>query len=481
MALVLGLLHLLLAPDSGTDLSAQLARASFAREAPLTPVDLSWYSGVHPYGYSLLAPWVMAVLGVAVSGLVAAVAASVLYARLVRDSERPLLAALAGAVFAVADVVSGRTTFALGAVAALAALVLLPRLRSAAVFAVLAALLSPVAAAFLGFAGAVLLLHRRPGGWTLGVGSSVPVIVLAVLFPGGGIQPLSGDSALPAVVVALLLAVLTSSPLVRTGALLYAAAVVFFANADDPFGSNVLRLGLLVAASLLLATSRRRGLVVLAATVGFVLWQVDPTRADLNARPGPALSALTAELVRLHSDRAEVVAARDHRESSQVAERVPLARGWSRQLDVHDNPLFYKGTLTPTAFRAWLLEHSVDTVAVPRRAVLDFGGSREGALLRRGPVPGLEQVWSDLDWTVFRVTAARPLAAAPTVVVSSGRTSLVLRSGVAADVRVDVRWSRWLSLTGPGCLERDGDRTLVRFAHAGTVTLGSGLLPRGHC
>lgn len=481
MALVLGVVHLLLIPDSGTDLAAQLARASFARAAPLTPVDLSWYAGTHPFGYSLLAPWVMAVLGVALSGLLAAVAASVLFARLLRDSERPMLAGVVGAVFIAADVASGRTTFALGAVTALAALVLLPRLRWAALFAVLTALLSPVAAAFLGFVAAVLVLHRRVGGWTVGVASSVPVVLLAVLFPGGGIQPFSGDSALPAVVVAVVLAVLTTVPEVRTGALLYAGAVVFFANHDDPFGSNVLRLGMLVAASLVLATSRRNSAVVLAAAVGFLSWQVDPIHGDLTAPAGPPLSALTRELVRLDSHRAEVVAPRDHRESWQVAERVPLARGWSRQIDLKENPLFYKGSLTATDFHDWLLLHSVDTVAVPRRAVLDFGSTREGALLRKGIPRGLEPVWSDRDWTVYRVTDPRPLAEAPATVVSSRRTTLVLRSDVPAEVRVDVRWSRWLSLTGPGCLEQDGDRTRVRFSAAGTVTLGSGLLPHGHC
>jgi hypothetical protein len=481
VALVLGLLHQLLAPDSGTDLAAQLARASFARDAPLTPVDLSWYSGVHPYGYSLLAPWVMAVLGVAVSGLLAAVVASVLFARLLRDSERPWLASVTGAVFAVADVASGRTTFALGAVTALAALVALPRLRWAALFAVLTALLSPVAAAFLGFVAAVLVLHRRPGGWTLGLASTVPVVVLAALFPGSGVQPFSWDSAFPAVIVALVLAVLTTVPEVRTGAVLYAGAVVVFANHDDPFGSNVLRLGLLVAASLVLATSRHNSIVVLAVAVGFLSWQIDPTQGDLEARRGPPLSALTQELVGLHAQRVEVVAPRDHRESWTVAEHVPLARGWSRQIDLKENPLFYTGALTPGAYHDWLLEHAVDTVAVPRAAVLDFGSTREGELLRDGAVAGLAAEWSDADWAVFRVTDARPIAALPATVVSSGRTRLVLRSEVPAEVRVDLRWSRWLSLEGPGCVRRDGNRTFVRFTHAGTVTLGSGLLPHGHC
>jgi hypothetical protein len=422
----------------------------------------------------------MAVLGVVLTGYVSAVAAAVLFVRLLRDGERPMLAGAVGAVFAVADVASGRTTFALGAVAALAALVLLPRLGWAAVCAVLTALVSPVAAAFLGLAAAVLVLHRRPGGWTLGIACTVPVVVLALLFPGGGIQPFSIDSAVPAVVVALVLALLTSSPVVRTGALLYAVAVLVFAGHEDPFGSNVLRLGLLAGASLLLATSRRHTLVVLAVTVGFLSWQIDPTRDDLRAEQGPPMPALTRELLDLGAQRVEVVAPRDHRESYAVAERVPLARGWSRQLDYRENPLFYKGTLTPREYLGWLHDNAVDHVALPVRARLDFGSAREGTLLRE-PVAGLDQVWADRDWVVYAVADPRPLVAAPALVVSSGRTALVFRSETPVTVRADVRWSRWLSLVGPGCLERDGERVQVRITGAGTLTLTSSLRPRGHC
>jgi len=480
VALVLGLLHPLLLPDSGTDLAAQLARASFAREAPLTPVDLSWYSGIHPYGYSLLAPEVMAVLGVALSGYLAAVVAAVLFARLQRESERPVLAGVVGAVFAVADVASGRTTFALGAAAALAALVLIRRRRWMLVMAVLTALLSPVAAAFLGFAAAVLVLHRRTGGWTLGFGCAVPVVVLAVLFPGGGTQPFSADSAVPAVVVALVLAVLTASPLIRTGSVLYAGAVVFFANHDDPFGSNVLRLGLLVAAALLLATSRRNTLLVLAVSVGFLSWQTDPTRDDLHADDGPPLSALTAELKRLDIHRVEVVAPRNHRESYVVAEQVPLARGWARQIDVGRNPLFYDGTLSASTYRSWLLSHAVDAVAVPRGVALDFGAKAEAELVSGG-VDGLQQTWRDAHWTVYRVLGARPLAEAPAIVVSSSRTQLVLQADAPAEVRVNLQWSRWLAVKGPGCLERDGGHVRLRFTRAGTVRIGSSLFPDSGC
>jgi hypothetical protein len=477
LALVLGLLHWWLAPDSGTDLAAQLARSSFARHAPLTPVDLSWYGGVHPYGYSLLSPWVMAVLGVQLSGLLAAVGGSVLLARLFRGSSRPLLASLVGAVFVTSDVASGRTTFALGTVAGLATLCVLPKRRPAAVLTVLTALLSPVAAAFLGFAAAVLVLHRRTGGWTLGIAATLPVVVLGMLFPGGGVQPYTWHSARPAAISALVVAVLSTASLVRTGALLYGAAVLVLLAHDDPFGSNVLRLGLLVAAPVLIATARGRVLVVLVATLGILSWQATPIWGDLHDSHAPPMKGLRAELLHLDAHRVEVVAPRDHRESWYVAERVPLARGWARQQDYVLNPLFYKGSFTPGAYLDWLHQRAVDHVVLPRTTELDFGSTREGDVLRAGPVPGLEPVWQDRDWVVYAVVNPTPIAAG---VLTSTRTVLTMKLEPGT-VDVHVRWSRWLSVEGPACLERRGDEVRLRISAPGVVTLGSRLTPKGHC
>lgn len=481
IAVVLGLLHLWLAPRSGTDLAAQLARASFARDAPLTPVDLSWYGGSHPFSYSLLAPAVMAVLGVALSGLVAAVAGSVLLARLLRDSARPVLASLVGTVFVVADVVSGRVTFALGLVAALAALLALPRRVPTVVLGVLTALLSPVAAAFLGLVAAVLVLHRRPGGWRLGLAASVPVAVLSLLFPGGGVQPFNRGSAVPAVAAAAVVVLLTRSPLVRTGALLWGVAVLALVDHDDPFGSNVLRLGLLFAATVLLATARRVPLLVLAATVGLLAWQVGPTKGDLAAEEGPATGALVAELQRRDARRVEVVAPRDHRESAEVARHVPLARGWARQTDVQRNPVFYEDELTAQEYLDWLHARAVDHVALPVHGRLDFGSSREGELLQ-SPVPGLREVWRSVDWVLLAVDDPTPLVSEPAAVLGADRTSVTFSVDSAADVVLHVRWSRWLAVTsGDACLERYGDEVRLRVAAPGTVVVSSSLRPRGHC
>lgn len=438
---------------------------------------------MHPYGYSLLAPYVMAFVGIGLTGWLAAIAAAVLLGRLLRDTAHPLAGSALGGFFAVANVVSGRTSFALGAVAALAALVLLPRRVPAAAAAVLSGLLSPVAAAFLGLAAAVLVLKRLPGGWTLGLCASIPVAVLAVLFPSGGVQPYEAASAPYAVVAGLVLAALTHSPTLRLGGLLYALAAGLLVLLSDPFGSNILRLGLLLAAPLVVATATEHWRLVAPVTAALVLWQVQPPYADLRAKRPPSFVALNRALLELDVKRVEVVPLRDHGEAAFVAPVVPLARGWSRQIDTARNPLFYRGGLDAREYALWLQENGVDAVALGPSARADGGGQAERALLLIGNVNGLVRAWSDDTWTVWRYLPADPISGLPTRVVDTDRTTVTVVSPGAAAVELKLSWSRWLSVEGPACVERRGEGTLLRFFGAGTAVVGSrlSLSPVGHC
>ena len=54
----------LLAPPMGRDLSAQLAHAQLAESHWPELLDLRWFGGFNPLGYSVLSPPVMALLGV---------------------------------------------------------------------------------------------------------------------------------------------------------------------------------------------------------------------------------------------------------------------------------------------------------------------------------------------------------------------------------------------------------------------------------
>jgi hypothetical protein len=444
-------------------------------------VDLSWYAGVHPYGYSVLSPYVMALLGVALSGLIAAVAGAVLLARLMRHTAHPAAGAYTGAFFSVADVVSGRTTFALGAAVALGALLVLPRLVPAAALAVLTGLFSPVAAAFLGLAAAVLVLNRMRGGWTVGLATALPVAALGFLFPSGGLQPYEVGSAPYAVVAGLVLALLTHSHVLRVGALMYALAAAFLLLSPDPFGSNILRLGLLLAAPLVLATATEHWRVVIPVVAVLVWWQVQPPYADIRAKAPPSFTALNRALVDLDVKRVEVVPLRDHGEAAYVAPVVPLARGWSRQIDTSRNTLFYRRGLSATDFRQWLIDNAVDAVALAPEWRADGGGRRERSLLLIGSVRDLTRVWSGDGWIVWRFRAAKPIAGAPVEVVDTDRTTITLRSADPAYVSLKVRWSRWLSMSGPACIERRGDTARVRFSGPGTAVLSSSLRPKGHC
>src|SRR5262249_27503719 len=117
-ALVLGALlavAYLLLPPMGTDLSAQVARADFVHDAGFAPVDLRWYGGTVQYGYSVVAPFVMAAVGVRATGAVTLVVSSLALATLLRrtGAPRPLLGAVCGVVCFAGNLVSGRITFAL--------------------------------------------------------------------------------------------------------------------------------------------------------------------------------------------------------------------------------------------------------------------------------------------------------------------------------------------------------------------------------
>ncbi len=91
--------------------------------------------------------------------------------------------------------------------------------------------------------------------------------------------------------------------------------------------------------------------------------------------------------------------------------------------------------------------------------------------------------WSDESWRVWRFTSGKPIAGAPVEVLDTDRTTVRLRADGPAEVELEVHWSRWLSVTGPACVERAGDRTRIRFTGAGEAVVGSRLAwePPGQC
>jgi hypothetical protein len=117
----------LLAPPMGRDFSAQLAHAELAESHWPELLDLRWYAGFNPLGYSVLSPPVMALLGVPLTTALAYVATVVLLAALLKGTgvARPVAGAITGAVCLTGNLVVTRSTFALGLALGLGALLAL--------------------------------------------------------------------------------------------------------------------------------------------------------------------------------------------------------------------------------------------------------------------------------------------------------------------------------------------------------------------
>ncbi|MFP3992454.1 hypothetical protein U9R90_34295, partial [Streptomyces sp. E11-3] len=207
----------------GGDLAAQEAWAGFASRHPGSPYNLFWYGGLHPANYSVISPYLMAACGVKTVTLVAGLAGSWLAGTLlVRAGVRwAVWPALLASLALWCNVVSGRTTFALGVafgLAAWAAVLRGPGLRPrssrrsrlvvAAVCSVLATMASPVAGLFLVVLGAGFLLVRD---WARAVVLfGPPCVVVAVttyLFPFDGVQPMPLARIWPPVLFAVVVGV----------------------------------------------------------------------------------------------------------------------------------------------------------------------------------------------------------------------------------------------------------------------------------
>jgi hypothetical protein len=478
----------LLAPPMGADLSAQVAWAEVAARQWPALLDLNWYGGINPLGYSILAPPLMAMIGVRLATAVGYLLGVVLVAALLQRLEvrRPVAGGVVAALGLAANLASSRTTFALGLAVAVGALlaVAYDRRRLAVLLAVLTALTSPVAAVFLALAGVALALsgRRRIGTW-ISVAAIGPTIVVGVLFGNGGSMPFGPGQAVLAVLASLIVvAGCRDVPVVCWGASLSAVFVAAAYLVPNPVGSNAARLAELLAPAALVAVSALPGRAVSALCVLVMVPQpllyLDEVRARGEAALDPAFYAPLAEQldVRRVSEPVEVVPMRRHGEAAAIASVVPLARGWIRQVDVGRNGVFYDGTIDEGTYRRWLDDNAVAWVALAR-GEHDWAAGKEAALVRTG-LSYLRPVWANQTWTLYEVTDASPVVNWPGRVLERGPDSMTLDLPAAGEYDLRVRWSRWLSAS-TGCLERGPTEwTRVVVEQAEVVHIASSLLPR---
>ncbi len=422
--------YLIWSPSSA-DLAAATYRSDLFARVGFALRDHGWYAAHGHYlpGYSLLAPALGALLGVRVVLALAAVAASALFGLLAARVFTSITAARAAAVwFALgfsAGLLSGRVPFDLGFAIGLGSLLALVgrHSRLALVLALGTSIASPIAGLFLVLAGIALALssNDRSGGLALAAAALTPIAVLAVAFPEGGWEPFAASAFWPALGAVLLLALLLPQGgltqrghrALRAGAALYAVGLVGAFALRTPVGGNAVRLGALMAGPLLagvLWEQHRRVLLLLLPAL--LYWQLVAPIRDVRALAGdpsvrasyyaPLLSELR-DLTGGRSTRVEIPLTRAHWEAAFVAghDGISLARGWERQLDTRYAALFYRPSLTPLAYRAWLKLNGVAFVALPD-VDLDYAGRAEGELLAGG-LPYLREVWRSPHWQLFEL------------------------------------------------------------------------------
>ncbi|MFF3805451.1 MFS transporter [Streptomyces sp. NPDC002032] len=462
--------------NSGGDLAAQDAWAEFVGRHPDTAYNLAWYGGMHPVSYSVVSPYVMHMIGVRTTMMIAGTASAGLLALILTRCRgavrRPLWPALAGVYGLLCNALSGRVTFGLGvlfALGAVAAVFCWPRKWArrrwakaavAAPLAGLATLASPVAGLFLGVVAAALFLSgRRPGAYALGLAPVAVVGLSAWLFPFSGTQPMKlGSAWLPFVFgLAIVFLVPKGWKTVRIASAVYAFGVFLTWVIDSQVGSNVTRLVMLFGGAVLLAAlpyavpRSRHWYALLLAFAGLTVWITTNSVTDIvRTTPVAAwnreLAPLVDQLQKAGADRGrvEVVPASSHRESSAFPAYVNLARGWNRQADLERNPLFYDGTLTADGYRAWLERWAVHYVVLPA-GTPDSGGEAEAKLVGAG-LPYLSEVWGDANWRLFRVVDPTNLVAGPATVLRAGADQLVIDVRAPGRVLVRIPHSPWLGL-----------------------------------
>ena len=208
-----------------------------------------------------------------------------------------------------------------------------------------------------------------------------------------------------------LVALVTERTVVRVGAALYGLACLATFVVPNPLGANITRLGMFVAAPVVVLTARRlRSRAVVVALPALVVWQWSPAFDGIVA-----CRTATRRRWRATTNRSSRRCDRSARWRAASRSSPPNGtgrpstspascrwrRGWERQLDMGRNDALYGATLDADTYHRWLLDNAVQFVALADVAI-DPSARLEAELVGHG-LPFLEPVWHDAHWRLWRV------------------------------------------------------------------------------
>ncbi len=470
----------------GSDLPAQVYRVELFRRYGLVLWDSQWFSGYPTLGYSVLSPVVGAVTGAVFLCALSGVIAAVLFDRIVQRAIAPAsrVGSLWFAAGTVTNLVVGRATFALGVAVALAAVFALQHRRIAVglVCAVACPLASPLAGLFLAIGAAAwgfARADRRIVAAAVAAAALAPIMIISVLFPGGGSYPFSTFALVwdLSVCVVFLSLMPRHYVVLRWTAALYGAVAIAAFLVSSPLGENVSRFGQYAAGPVLLCAlaPRRRALLAIVAAP-LLIWQWYPTLDAVTAAPHdpstrrayyqPLLTFLASTPP--SGARVEVPPTYRHWEAAYLAPQIPLARGWERQLDIGYNPLFYNDTLTAGMYERWLATNGVKYVALPD-VRLDSSSTQERSLILQQPAY-LKPIWHNTHWHVWQYTGYHGLVDGAADLVNMRPDSFTLNVHSPGPLTVHIHASPHWSADHNGCIEPSPDGwTHIQTTSTGTI------------
>jgi hypothetical protein len=480
----------------GSDVPAQLYYVRVFRAHGWVLWDNGWYGGHFQVSYSVLFPPLGASIGVYGAALVCAASSAWAFERLVatasgRRNFGPGILFAAGTAVAVAI---GQLPFLAGVAAGLLALLAASRNRTvvAIVFSASCALFSQIAGAFLVLAILSWALTSAAGErrrlFVLTGVAALPVLMQSIMLPHLGPFPFMGPDlfVLESVCVLGVIALPKEYRALRVGLVLYGATALAVFVVPNPLGGNVGRAILYFAPALFAFLGTLPGRRAFALLVlPLLVWQYVPALSSLqsdNSRQASYYAPLVKFLTSQPTiGRLEIPFTSAHWEAAYVAPRVPLARGWLRQLDTLDNPIFYaSASINATSYHQWLLRSGVTWVALPDVS-LDYSAAAEAHLLEHGQ-QYLQLAWNNAHWRLWKVTDSPGLVSGPAHVVALGPDHVTLEATGTGPALVRVRYtSLWHIARGSACLRSNSRQwTKLMIQQPGRIELTTSLFDTGN-